>query len=44
MFFVLSKTLGVIALPTNFLLVLGVVGVILGATRFVSLGRKFMIA
>ena len=44
MFFVLSKTLGVIALPTNFLILLGVVGVVLSATRLVSLGRKLMIA
>jgi len=43
-FFVLSKTLGVIALPTNFLILLGVVGVVLSATRLVSLGRKLMIA
>lgn len=44
MFFVLSKTLGVIALPTNFLMVIGILGVILLATRFTALGRKLMVA
>jgi len=43
-FFVLSKTLGVIALPTNFLMVIGILGVILLATRFTALGRKLMVA
>jgi uncharacterized SAM-binding protein YcdF (DUF218 family) len=44
LFFVLSKTLGVIALPTNFLILVGVVGALLSATRFFALGRKLMIA
>lgn len=43
-FFVLSKTLGVMLLPVNFLIGLGVVGVILLATRFAGLGRKIMVA
>ena len=43
MFFVLSKTLGVMLLPTNFLLGAGLLGAILLATRWASLGRKLMI-
>jgi len=44
LFFVLSKTLGVALLPTNFLIGIGVFGAILLATRFASLGRKLLIA
>jgi uncharacterized SAM-binding protein YcdF (DUF218 family) len=44
LFFVLSKTLGILALPTNALIGLGVLGAILSATRFVSLARKLMTA
>lgn len=44
MFFVLSKTLGLMLLPTNFLIGLGVLGAILLATRFASLGRRLMVA
>ena len=44
MFFVLSKTLGVLVLPTNFLIVLGVVGALLTATRWARAGRRIMIA
>ncbi len=44
MFFVLSKTLGYLLLPTNFLIAIGVVGAVLMATRFASLGRKLVIA
>ena len=44
MFFVLSKTLGMLILPTNFLVLLGILGGILLATRFALLGRKFLIA
>lgn len=40
--FVLSKTIGFVLMPTNFLIGLGVVGVILQATRFASLGRKLV--
>jgi uncharacterized SAM-binding protein YcdF (DUF218 family) len=43
-FFVLSKTIGVMLLPTNFLVGIGLVGVVLLATRFAALGRKVMIA
>jgi uncharacterized SAM-binding protein YcdF (DUF218 family) len=43
-FFVLSKTLGIAMLPTNFLIGVGVLGVILSTTRFVRLGRKLLIA
>jgi uncharacterized SAM-binding protein YcdF (DUF218 family) len=42
-FFVLSKTLGVIALPTNFLILLGVVGTMLLLTRFAPFGRKLLV-
>jgi uncharacterized SAM-binding protein YcdF (DUF218 family) len=44
LFFVLSKTLGVMLLPVNFLIGLGALGVILLATRLRRLGRKLMIA
>ena len=44
MFFVLSKTLGIMLLPTNFLIGFGLLGAILLATRFASLGRKLLIA
>jgi uncharacterized SAM-binding protein YcdF (DUF218 family) len=44
LFFLLSKTLGVLLLPTNFLIVVGLVGLMLLATRFFSLGRKLLTA
>jgi uncharacterized SAM-binding protein YcdF (DUF218 family) len=44
MFFVLSKTLGVMLLPTNFLIVLGVAGALLLVSRFAALGRKLLVA
>jgi uncharacterized SAM-binding protein YcdF (DUF218 family) len=44
LFFVLSKTLGVMLLPTNFLIGLGIVGLVLRFTRFASLGRKLVFA
>ena len=44
LFFVLSKTLGVMLLPTNLLLLLGLLGVILLATRFAALGRALLVA
>ena len=44
MFFVLSKTLGYLLLPTNILIAIGFIGAILMATRFASLGRKLVIA
>jgi uncharacterized SAM-binding protein YcdF (DUF218 family) len=43
LFFLLSKTIGVMLLPTNLLIGLGLLGAILSATRFASLGRKLMI-
>jgi uncharacterized SAM-binding protein YcdF (DUF218 family) len=43
-FFTLSKTLGIAMLPTNFLIGIGVLGALLSATRFASLGRKLVIA
>lgn len=44
MFFALSKTLGVMALPTNFLIGLGVAGALLCATPLARLGRRLLIA
>lgn len=44
MFFVLSKTIGFLLLPTNFLIGVGFVGAVLTLTRFASLGRKLVIA
>jgi uncharacterized SAM-binding protein YcdF (DUF218 family) len=44
LFFILSKTVGAMLLPTNFLICVGVVGAILALTRFASLGRKLVIA
>jgi uncharacterized SAM-binding protein YcdF (DUF218 family) len=42
-FFVLSKTLGVAVLPTNFLLLLGLLGALLLLTRFCAAGRKALV-
>lgn len=44
LFFLLSKTLGVLLLPTNFLICTGLAGVALLATRHSSLGRKLLVA
>jgi len=44
LFFVLSKTIGIALLPTNFLIGIGLIGAVLLATRFASLGRKLAIA
>ena len=44
MFFFLSKTLGVLLRPSNLLVGVGIVGLILLLTRFVSLGRKLVVA
>jgi uncharacterized SAM-binding protein YcdF (DUF218 family) len=44
LFFVFSKTLGVMLLPTNFLIGAGLLGAILLATRLARFGRKLMIA
>jgi uncharacterized SAM-binding protein YcdF (DUF218 family) len=43
-FFVLSKTIGVVSMPSNLLIGIGLLGVVLCATRFASSGRKLMIA
>jgi uncharacterized SAM-binding protein YcdF (DUF218 family) len=43
LFFVLSKTLGLMLLPTNLLVGVGILGTILLATRFASLGRKLLV-
>ncbi len=43
MFFILSKTFGIMLLPTNLLIGLGLVGVLLLATRFARLGRKLLV-
>jgi len=42
LFFVLSKTLGFMLMPSNFLMGLGVIGAILLATRWQRLGRRLM--
>ena len=44
MFFVLSKTVGVLLLPTNLLIVLAFAGALLTATRFARAGRRLMTA
>jgi len=43
LFFVLSKTLGIMMLPTNILTGLLVLGALLSATRWARLGRKLVI-
>lgn len=40
----MSKTLGNMLVPVNFLIGLGVLGAVLSATRFVALGRRLLIA
>jgi uncharacterized SAM-binding protein YcdF (DUF218 family) len=44
LFFILSKTVGVLLMPTNFLIVLALVGVVLSLTRFARAGRRIVIA
>ncbi len=44
MFFLLSKTFGVMLLPTELLILVGIAGVLLLATRWASLGRRLMAA
>jgi uncharacterized SAM-binding protein YcdF (DUF218 family) len=44
LFFVLSKTLGYMLMPTNFVIGIGLLGALLLATRFARLGRKLLIA
>lgn len=43
LFFVLSKTLGTALLPINLLVELGIVAVVLMATRFAALGRRLAV-
>lgn len=43
MFFALSKTVGVMMLPTNFLIGLALFGALLSATRFARTGRRLMV-
>jgi uncharacterized SAM-binding protein YcdF (DUF218 family) len=44
LFFALSKTLGVILLPSNFLIGLGLIGLVLLFTRFAIGGRRLLLA
>jgi uncharacterized SAM-binding protein YcdF (DUF218 family) len=44
MFFLLAKTLGFFALPSNLLISLGLTGLVLMATRFARAGRKLAVA
>lgn len=44
LFFVLSKTLGIMLLPTDFLIFVGIAGAILLVTRWAPLGRRLMVA
>ncbi len=44
MFFVLSKVLGFFAIPSNLIMSIGLLGVLLLCTRFVSAGRRLVVA
>jgi len=44
MFFVLAKILGFFALPSNLLISLGLLGIVLMATRYARAGRKLAVA
>src|ERR1044072_9698460 len=44
MFFVLAKIFGFFALPSNLLISIGLVGVLLIATRFARAGRRLAVA
>lgn len=44
MFFVLSKTFGIVLLPATLFISLGICGIFLLLTPYVSLGRKFVVA
>src|SRR5947209_5869089 len=44
MFFILAKILGFFALPSNILISLGVIGIVLMATRFARAGRRLVVA
>jgi uncharacterized SAM-binding protein YcdF (DUF218 family) len=43
-FFFFSKTLGIMSLPANFLIGIGILGAILLATRWARLGRRLLVA
>src|SRR5437660_5962755 len=43
MFFLLSKILGFFALPSNILISLGLIGIVLMATRFARAGRRLAV-
>jgi uncharacterized SAM-binding protein YcdF (DUF218 family) len=43
MFFLISKTIGALLIPSNFLIAIGFAGLILICSRYRSLGRKFLI-
>jgi uncharacterized SAM-binding protein YcdF (DUF218 family) len=44
MFFLVSKTIGVLLIPSNFIILVGLVGLILFCTRYGSIGRKLVCA
>ncbi len=44
MFFAFSKTLGIMLLPMNFLIELGLLGVFLLLTRWAKFGRRLLVA
>jgi len=44
MFFILSKILGFVAVPSNLLVLIGLAGIILLFTRFVRAGRRLLVA
>ena len=43
MFFVLAKTVGFFSAPSNVLMILGLFGVLLMATRFARAGRRLAV-
>ncbi|MBI3705717.1 MAG: YdcF family protein [Rhizobiales bacterium] len=43
MFFILSKTVAFLLLPSNFLILLGLAGLVLLATRFARAGRRLLV-
>ena len=43
MFFILAKILGFFSMPSNILMSLGVIGVVLTATRFARAGRRIAV-
>ena len=43
MYFYLSKTLGDLAIPSNFILLIIVCGLLLWASRFAALGRRMTV-